>query len=153
MVRISRNLKQINIDEKLKELAELCKNNSEVLACLLYGSYGTEYQTPLSDVDLAMLLMPNAKWDIDKKLQVDSIISNQLREEDVNIVVLNEVSIELQYEILLTGRMVFVRDPVLFADFKEYVIKYYLDYKIDMDKFYEDYEAVLLEGQASDSQK
>jgi hypothetical protein len=100
-----------------------------------------------------MLLMPNAKWDIDKKLQVDSIISNQLREEDVNIVVLNEVSIELQYEILLTGRMVFVRDPVLFADFKEYVIKYYLDYKIDMDKFYEDYEAVLLEGQASDSQK
>jgi predicted nucleotidyltransferase len=145
MVRLSKDLKQINIDKYLPKLVQYCEADTDILSCILYGSYGTPYQTPLSDVDLAILLMPKVKWDYNKILNVIVDISKILKEDDANLAILNEVPLELQYEILATGRTLYLRDPILFADFKEYVIKFFLDFKIDLDRFYEDYEIALLE--------
>lgn len=65
-------------------------------------------------------------------------------EEDNDLLVLNKTSLALQFEVLLTGR-VLIKKGVYPEDFHEYVCKRYADYKIDLDQFNRDYDAALRE--------
>ncbi|MEW6624852.1 MAG: nucleotidyltransferase domain-containing protein [Bacillota bacterium] len=150
MVRLSKQLKIIDVDDKLPLLINFCRKTEDILACFIYGSYGTEYQTPLSDLDIALLLRPGVNWDFKQKLNWICDISNILKEDDTNVVILNEVHLELQYEILASGKILYVRDKVLLADFQEYVVKYFLDYAIDLDMIYMDYEIALRKEYSND---
>ena len=49
----------LDIGEKLIALNELFDKYPQVQTVFLFGSYGTEYQTPLSDIDFAVFFSEN----------------------------------------------------------------------------------------------
>lgn len=55
---------------------------------ILYGSYGTKYQTVLSDVDFAILPVPGKELDIYRELSITSELGNLGKNEDINLTLL-----------------------------------------------------------------
>jgi len=58
MARLARKPIMINIDKHLPAVREYLGGCPDIAASYIYGSYGTEFQLPLSDVDLAVLFTP-----------------------------------------------------------------------------------------------
>ncbi|MDD4802476.1 MAG: nucleotidyltransferase domain-containing protein [Syntrophomonas sp.] len=145
MVRLSAKLEKINIEDKLPDLIRFFRNREEVLAAYLYGSYGSEYQTNLSDVDIAILLASSEQADLDYQLDLSAHLADIIREEDIDVLILNRASIVMQFEVLSTGKLLFERDHEMVCDFLERVIKEYGDFQIDLMQFYLEYDEVLRE--------
>ena len=144
MVRLSRNKNMIDIEPHMDTLKRYLLDREDVAAALLFGSYGTQFQTPLSDVDLAVLFKAGQKITLERELSILADLSDITGEEDINLLVLNKAPLTLQFEVLLTGRVLIKKDFFL-EDFHEYVCKRYIDYKIDLDQFNKDYDAALRE--------
>lgn len=134
----------INIEPHMAALKRYLFNREDVGAALLFGSYGTRFQTPLSDVDIAVLFKKGRKTTLERELSILADLSDITGEEDVNLLVLNTAPLTLQFEVLLTGR-VLIKKGFYLEDFHEYVCKRYIDYKIDLDQFNKDYDAALRE--------
>ncbi len=142
MVRLSKTKHKINIEPRMAGIKQYFIDAPDVAAALLFGSYGTPYQTLLSDVDIAVLFKPEERIDLDRELLMSADLSSIAGEEDINLVVLNKVPLTLQFEILLTGKVLVKKDFYL-EDFHEYVCKRHADYRIDFDQFKKDYDAAL----------
>lgn len=134
----------INIDSTLPAMHSYLVGCPDIAAAYLFGSYGTEFQTPLSDVDLAILFIQEAGYCPDRLLTISAELSRIAQEEDINVVVLNFAPITLQFDVIATGRLLFKKETYL-EDFIEYVLKHYADFKIDLDIFNEDYDSALRE--------
>ena len=145
MVRLSAKLEKINIEDKLPGLIRFFSKREEILAAYLYGSYGSEYQTNLSDVDIAILLASSVQADLDYQLDLSAHLADIIREEDIDVLILNRASIVMQFEVLSTGKLLFERDHELVCDFLERVIKEYGDFQIDLMQFYLEYDEALRE--------
>jgi predicted nucleotidyltransferase len=145
MVRLSRTFNKIDLRGKIPQLIQYFTSKRNILAVYLYGSYGTEYQTPLSDVDLALLFIAGTKITFEEQLNLAGDISDIVQEDDVNLLFLNEVPVTMQFEVLLTGRLIFKRDHDQVCDFVEQVLKRYGDYQIDLREFYREYDESLRE--------
>lgn len=144
MARLSKTLKTIEVDNRMDELRSYFFDHPEVAAAFLFGSYGTVYQNPLSDLDIAILLKPESDMSTAAFLGISCDVTGILGEEDVNVVILNTVPITLQHEILSTGRLLCKKGFYL-EDFHEYVCKRYADFKIDLDAFNVEYDEALKE--------
>lgn len=146
MVRLSKNLKPININSFFPTLINYFSEEKSILAAYLYGSYGTAAQTPLSDLDMALLLYPGNENNFDKYLEVQSAVCSITQEDDVNIIILNSIPIILQFKILSSGKIIYERDSVKVNYYHEMVCKYYGDYIIDYLQFCQDYDQSLREA-------
>ena len=146
-MRLSKPQK-ININNFLPAMKSYLAGCPDIAATYLFGSYGTEYQTPLSDVDLAVLFMPDVDHCPERLLTISAELTHIAQEDDINVVVLNSAPITLQFDVIATGRLLFKKETYL-EDFIEYVLKHYADYKIDMDTFNEDYDSALREVYAN----
>lgn len=130
MARLSRRLGMIQLSkEQLDALAELAASKDDILALYLYGSYGTELQTPLSDVDLAVLPMPGSRWTPRDEMTIANELTSLALEDDINLVNLATAPVDLQIRILDTGRPLYVRDRSLLADFQAKVVLRYCDFR------------------------
>ena len=109
MVRLSRELRMIDIESRIPELKQYLGQNRDVVAAYLYGSYGTERQTVLSDVDLGILVRRGVHHDFRKRLGIQSDVVDVTRYEDINVVILNDLPLHIQHEILSTGRLLYER--------------------------------------------
>ncbi|MDN5348332.1 MAG: uncharacterized protein PWP65_1896 [Clostridia bacterium] len=146
MVRLSRKLDMITLsDEQLQAMVKYIIKQRDILGFYLYGSYGTELQTPLSDLDLAVLPMPGSRLDLQRELEIWSELAHIGKNDDINLINLGEVPVTLQMRVLQTGRLLFSRDDALLADFKERVIRRYCDFAPDLKAFYRDFDAGLRE--------
>lgn len=143
MVRVAKYPELINIEEHLPAIREYLEGCPDVAASFIYGSYGTGYQLPQSDVDLAVLFTPS-NYNFDRLLEISAELTGIAREEDVNVVALNNAPVTLQYEVISTGRLLQNKGDYL-EDFTEFVLKQYADYKIDLDIFNKEYDDALRE--------
>ena len=130
-------------EEQFCRMADCCRQRGDVLALYIYGSYGTPEQTPLSDVDLAVLPMPGGKWDLDILLEVMGELVGIGRNDDINVINLKKVPVTLQFRVLETGRGIFIRDPVLLADFMETVVRRHADFAPDLRAIYRDFDQAI----------
>ncbi|MBS3943699.1 MAG: nucleotidyltransferase domain-containing protein [Dethiobacter sp.] len=134
----------LQLDYKIDGLAMLFASMPEVQAVFLFGSYGTVYQTPLSDIDFAVY------YNREQTLQDEAALLNSLTialdTDQVDLVNLNKAPLVLRFRVINDGRIIFERDPVTTSDFMESVIKYYQDFAITMNKFYRDYDDSLREA-------
>jgi hypothetical protein len=55
---------------------------------------------------------------------------------------MNDASMRMVFQILKTGKLLVCRDAAALANFREYLVKNYLDFKYIRDSF----DAVFLEG-------
>lgn len=147
MVRLSRDLRIIDIEPRIPELLRYFERNGDIVAVYLYGSYGTERQTALSDVDLGVLLRRGLRdKHLERFLDIQAAVAAATREEDVNVLILNNAPPVIQFEVLRSGRLIFERDGEQHRDFVEHVIKRYPDFAIDFQAFCRDYDASLREA-------
>ena len=145
-MNISRKPELIVINqEQWQEMARYCAGEAGVLGLFLYGSLGTAYQTPLSDVDLAVLPVDGPRWDLRRQLEVAAELSSIARSDEVNLIDLCSVPVTLQIRVLETGRPVFLRDPVALADFVAGVIMRHADFAPVLAAFYRDWGAAMRE--------
>lgn len=148
MVRLSKNMKMIDVSDKMEPLKEYIRKREEICSVFLYGSYGTKYQTVFSDIDFGILLFKKAE--IVEQLELQADISNILKEEDVSLLFLNNAPVAVQFKVIFTGREIYCRDRLFQADFIEKVFKEYGDFQIDLKQIYRDYDRGLREELLND---
>jgi uncharacterized protein len=130
------------LDELLAELSRL----DGLVAAWIYGSYGTPYQTPLSDLDLAVLYRPDRLPARRDEWEVQQRIAEILEEDDVSVLVLNRAPVILQLKVLAEGRRLLCRDSEALADFTERVLDEHSDFMIDHRRFAAEYDRALAGG-------
>ncbi len=146
MVRISRKANFIKLsDEQLNQIVHFIEKQDDVAALFLFGSYGTKYQSYLSDVDFAILPSSIESMDAYREIELLSELQTLGQCEDINLINLFKVPVTLSIRVLDEGRLLFCRDEIALADFKEYVIRMYCDFEPDLKAFYSDYDAALRE--------
>lgn len=135
----------IDVRGRLSNLEDVLRADRSIVAAYVYGSYGTSDQTPLSDIDLALIFRGNELPDVEEQLDLIGKISDALSLEDVSVSILNRAPILMQRKVLRTGRRLFVTDEIAHADFVERVIDEAADFDIDHQRFLREYDAALVE--------
>lgn len=126
-----------------KAWTDFFTNRGEVAAVYLFGSYGTEYQHPNSDIDLGVVF--SRALTFAEELALDAELALFLSSDKVDLVNLNRVPVALQFKVLSEGMLIHEGDYFAHSDFIEKVLKSYYDYKISYARFSEDYEQALRE--------
>ena len=143
MRKLRNDGKPIRIDARLRALPDVLRPVEGLAAVYLFGSYGTAYQTPLSDVDLALVFREGAVPAVNEETALRGSILDALGEEDVSITVLNRAPALFQFRVLATGRLLYRADARALADFIARLLTRHADFQIDYDHFVREYDWAL----------
>lgn len=104
-----------------------------VQALYLFGSWGTSDQTHSSDLDIAVLLPPKQDKKIDKLewLTLSQEIAKQADLEHVDLINLRSVDTVFQYQVVTTGRCVYIDDERAVDEFEITVVSLYQDLNLE----------------------
>jgi len=144
-LRMSGRADKIDIDACIPNLVKYLEQQDDVLAAMIYGSYGTELQTALSDVDLALLFYRDRRPSVERILALEAGIASICQEDDINVLSLNDADVMLQFRVLETAKVIFEREPSALCDFREHVFKVYADFAPFYRESSREYDSVLKE--------
>ena len=113
-------------DELTRTLAPVFDADRRVRFAFVFGSVAAGTAGPGSDVDLAVSVEPRGTLLEDARLH-DALVET-LGREDVDLVVLEDAPLWMQYRIV-AGRPVFSRDDVARVRFRASVEQRFLDFK------------------------
>ena len=135
MIKINKLPK--NILDKIPTLTELIRADKEVIAFYIFGSAATGRLNPLSDLDFAVLLHQKlSKTEIfEKNLELIGVISEHLKTEEFDLIILNNAPQRFVHNILKTGKLQFCKDREFLIDFIEKNNKMYLDFRYFRDQY------------------
>lgn len=128
---------------EIQSWKEFFQARVEVAAVYLFGSLGTEFEHPQSDIDLGVVFTRPVT--LSEELELDGVLSLYINHDRIDLVNLNRAPIALQFRALQEGILVYEGDYVTHSDFIEYVIKTYPDYAVKYAIFARDYELALKE--------
>lgn len=113
----------------LNKLREFFAKQKNVRLAYLFGSHGKGSAGPLSDIDVAILLDKKLTKEDRQKLQLEFIgeISSILKTERIDLVVMNDSPIDLNYEIIKHGKILHVKDSGEKVDMESMILSRYLD--------------------------
>lgn len=98
--------------EYIPLLIEKLSIDRDIVAIYLFGSYAEGKQTPVSDIDLAVLLdgdfPPNRYFE--KKLALLALSTSLLKTDEVDLVIINHAPPAISYRILSKGRLLFEKE-------------------------------------------
>lgn len=101
-----------------------------ISALYLFGSQATETRGPLSDVDVAVLLdekrVPPRKF-FRFRLDLIAAATGACHRPDVDVVILNEATPVLKYEVVRNGRLIYERNRDSRIEFETGAVQHYLD--------------------------
>lgn len=123
----------INFIEKYKKEIERIFISKDVILSYLFGSYIKGNFSKLSDIDIAVIL--KKKIDCENYLKIKLDLSVKLSEilrdlkTEIDIVILNESSITLKYQVIKYGEVIYKLDEKTRVNFETSVVDYYLDTK------------------------
>lgn len=111
------------------QLKKYFKNQSGIVAVVLFGSHAKGRANSKSDVDLAVLFSPKIvpKHYFDKSLKISCDLMKLLNCDRVDVVSLNTATPVLKNQIYKYGISVFCKNPVESIRFKSRAILEYLD--------------------------
>jgi hypothetical protein len=115
---------------RLNELIPILIGDEGIVLAFLFGSYAQGKATSLSDVDIALLLsseMPRDKY-LHYQLRYSNLVSKILRDNRVDVVILNTASPLLAHE-AIKGRILFERSPEARVNYVVDVQRRFLDLK------------------------
>lgn len=131
------------LGSKLDNLLNFFEYDTDILTVYIFGSFGTEQQNIMSDIDIGILF--DSKLPILDELKYSADISSILKTDKVDIINLNSSPVYMQHQVLYTGKKIFERDFGKTADFVERVLEEYHDYEFILRKYREDYAEGLRE--------
>lgn len=117
------------LSEQYNRLADFFSKQEHVRLAYLFGSVAKGKAGKLSDIDIAVLLDEslNKKQRFDLQLELISDISELLKTDNIDLVVINEAPLSLKFEIIKANYPLFVRDRMEKIDFEQMVMSRYLD--------------------------
>jgi predicted nucleotidyltransferase len=120
--------KSLEIKNLLPRLEQISRRFPEVIAAYLFGSQVYGRTTPLSDIDVGVLLkedLPDmTSFRIEMSLQGE--LEKIFKTNNIDLVVLNKAPLPIQYS-ATSGKLLFSNHQNKRTDFEEYVRKYYID--------------------------
>jgi predicted nucleotidyltransferase len=115
-------------DERdIKRLAD-CLGKYPVVIAYLFGSEAKGKSGTLSDIDIAIFIDKtiNKSERFDLRLRLTSELSS-IMNKTVDVVVLNVSPVQLSYEIIKHGKVIFCKDKSMQVDFETEILSKYLD--------------------------
>ena len=114
--------------ENLKaQVAAVAGTQAQVRLVYLFGSQVSGETGPLSDVDLAVLLVHGEPVARNRALLAD-LFSSVLQEAPIDLIILNQAPIELAYAVIAQGIIHYQRDLAERVEFEADVLSRYGDY-------------------------
>lgn len=114
----------------------LNRNIPDLIAIVIFGSYGTKYETGHSDMDLAIL--SKSKQDVVALWELAQIIAIELN-RDVDLIDLRLASTVFKFQILSSGKLIYCSNQLEFAFFENTVFAMYLNFQEARKGILEDY--------------
>lgn len=126
-----------NVLEKLPEAIQSVKMHPEVMALYSLGSAVTHELKPLSDLDFAILLSfgLTRRQRFDKHLELIGIFNDTFHTDEIDLTILNDAPFHFCVQVFKTGKLLYCKNNAELIDFREQVIKNYLDFKYFRDSF------------------
>ena len=129
-------------EELVRRATALLKADSRVEAAYLFGSLATGRETPLSDIDLAVLLTRVDMAELVAIVKALTIaLSRKLDSLKVDLVCLNFADLPIRFSVIKNGTLLFERNPRVRIRFEEQTVKEY----IDMVPLWEEYDRYMLQ--------
>ncbi len=123
----------INFIKKHKKEIKNIFISKGVILSYLFGSYIKGNFSKLSDIDIAVLLKKETDCENYLKIKLDLSVKlfEILRDlkTEIDIVILNESSITLKYQVIKYGEVIYKLDEKTRVNFETTVVDYYLDTK------------------------
>ena len=117
----------MKIKDYQDEIIALCKENAVGLI-YLFGSYAQDTANPTSDIDIAILLSNRNRQDYQElRLFFINALMRILHKNDLDVVLLNEASIALRFNIIKNGKLLYVNDEKQRIDFESRAIIDYIE--------------------------
>lgn len=106
------------------------KSHQGIEAIYLFGSVAEGQAGPLSDLDVGVLLAEPAarSYSMDRRLTLIADVGHACRRPDVDVVILNEATPLLAYEVVGQGLLLFERDRDQRVAFEARAAGQYLDF-------------------------
>lgn len=126
-----------NVRECFPDLIDTLKQDKDIVAVYLFGSYATGNEGPLSDVDIAILLdkeVPREEY-FDKELDLIGIINNKLKTDEVSLVLLNSAPLTIKYGTLKNAKLLYCRDNTQRINFETKTLDMYFDFSPFLDQY------------------
>jgi predicted nucleotidyltransferase len=143
MIREGRKLPPL-VTDRIPVIVEEVSKDSAVVALFSFGSLASGDLKPLSDLDFGVLvsrsLDPRARFE--KHLILIGLFNQVFKTDEIDLVLLNDVSIGFSYNIIFSGRLLYCANRPELNDFIERSVKIYLDFKFFRDEF----DRAFLEG-------
>lgn len=117
--------------------ADLCRSQPVVLA-YVFGSHARGMADAESDIDIAVLTDPSLskdeRFDLRFRLMRHLAVSKNIPVEKIDLVVLQDVPVLLQYNVIRNGQMLFERSAGVRHDFEFSVEQRYEDEAPSLDR-------------------
>ena len=124
----ARKTPNIQVEKLSPQLEDLAKSYPKVIAAYLFGSQASGRPTPLSDVDVG-ILMDGDLADMES-FRIEMNLLGELQKifetDNIDLVVLNKAPLPIQFS-ATSGRLLFTANYEKRTNFEEYVRKYYID--------------------------
>ena len=130
-----------NVLAGIPVLTKKLREEKNIAALYLFGSSLRGYLNPLSDLDLAVLFDKKIPGDnfLDEYLKVFGIVSDTLKIDEFDLVILNRAPLRIAHNILKTGRLLFCNDKTQLAGFIEINYKRYPDFMFYKNQYNADF--------------
>ncbi|NVM55260.1 MAG: nucleotidyltransferase domain-containing protein [Candidatus Helarchaeota archaeon] len=108
-----------------------------LLLVYLFGSKALGKESKLSDIDIAVLLKENGRYNL-RELMLDLIFEfGQIFHSDkIDLLILNKASYAIQYGVISEGKLLYQTNPEIRSQYETRIIKLYLDFKKYETEYY-----------------
>jgi hypothetical protein len=118
-------------EHTLAETSQCFARHPEVLVAYLFGSHARGKPTPISDVDVAVLLseaVPRETY-LDYRIALMEELARIFTSDEVQVIILNQAPPLLAYKVVVEGKSLFCRDELARLRFRTDATRRYLDTK------------------------
>lgn len=136
MLREDRKLPP-DVTDRVPGLVKRVSKDKETVALFSFGSLAAGELKPLSDLDFGILVSPalDRQQRFDKHLALIGVFNEQLKTEEIDLVLLNDAPVRFSHNIIKSGKLLFCSDVDVLKDFIEKTVKVYLDFRYFRDEF------------------
>jgi len=118
---------------KIEKLKEIFKSYPYIVAAYIFGSQLSGKITPMSDVDIAILLKeeiaPKSKELIHEEDYLAYKIAKALEVKEVDLISLNKQGLIFQHNVLKSGKLIYDAQPELRIKFEMRTISNFCDFE------------------------
>jgi len=124
---IKQNALPSDISGRLELLKPLFEKESRAVFAYIFGGLASGRQHPLSDVDIAVYLDSDVN-NVEAKLDIIGALSDALKTDEIDLVVLNHAPISLVGRVLMKKKIITDKRPFLRHSFESLALREFFDF-------------------------